>query len=145
VLAPEEVAALAPASVDLIVLNSVAQYLQPAEFNDLLVLFHRLLAPAGRLVVGDVLPPDTSALTEVAALLRLAWANGFLLAALRGLLRTFFSEYRRLRAELGLTHYTEGQMLDALSAAGFRAQRRFPNIEHNQSRMTFVAAVAKAP
>lgn len=140
VLAPEEVRELPAGSVDLIVLNSVAQYLKPAELGALLALFHRLLAPDGRLAVGDVLPPDTSALTEVAALMKLAWEKGFVLAALAGLARTLFSEYRKLRAELGLIHYTEGEMLDALARAGFRAQRRYPNIEHNQARMTFLAS-----
>jgi SAM-dependent methyltransferase len=140
VLSPDEVAALPAGSIDLIVLNSVAQYLKPAELEGLFTLFRRLLAADGRLVVGDVLPPHTSALTEIAALMKLAWANGFVLAAFGGLARTLFSEYRRLRSQLGLTHYTEAQMLAALGKSGFRAQRRFPNIEHNQSRMTFVAS-----
>jgi SAM-dependent methyltransferase len=139
VLSPEEVAALPAGSLDVIVLNSVAQYLKRAEFDALLALFRRLLAPAGRLVVGDVIPPHTSAVTEVTALMRLAWRNGFVGPALVGLVRTAFSNYRALRTQLGLAHYTEAEMLAALAQAGFNAQRRHPNIEHNQERMTFVA------
>jgi len=139
VVAPEQVAALAPGSVDLIVLNSVAQYLERAQFNQLLALFRRLLARDGRLVVGDVIPPHTSAATEIAALLRLAWRNGFVGAALLGLARTLFSNYRALRNRLGLTHYSEADMVAALAEGGFAAQRRYPNLEHNQERMTFVA------
>jgi hypothetical protein len=90
-------------------------------------------------VVGDVLPPDAGALSEVAALMRLAWRNGFVLPAFAGLARTLFSDYRKLRAHLGLTHYSEGEMISALAEAGFAARRRRPNIEHNQARMTFVA------
>jgi SAM-dependent methyltransferase len=142
VRAPEEVAALPPGSVDLIVLNSVAQYLDRAAFDDLLARFRRVLAANGRLVVGDVIPPHTSAATEIAALMTLAWRNGFVGAALLGLVRTLFSDYRALRGKLGLTHYTEAEMLDALARAGFSAHRRYPNLEHNQQRMTFVAVPA---
>jgi SAM-dependent methyltransferase len=140
VRSPDDVAALPAASVDLIVLNSVAQYLEPAAFAGLLATFRRLLGADGRLVVGDVIPPHTSAVTEIFALMRLAWRNGFVGAALLGLVRTLFSDYRALRGRLGLTHYTEAEMVAALSRAGFRGQRRYPNLEHNQERMTFVAA-----
>jgi SAM-dependent methyltransferase len=142
VLAPEEIAALPRESIDLIVLNSVAQYLEVPELAALLAQFRSLLSAGGRLVVGDVIPPNTSALTDVAALMKLAWANGFLLPALGGLARTVFSDYRKLRTKLGLTHYTEPDILAILAKAGFAAARRHPNIEHNQARMTFVATVA---
>lgn len=139
VLSPEEVAALAPGSIDLIVLNSVAQYLKLPELEALLALFGKLLAPGGRLVLGDVIPPNTSAVTEVNALMQLAWKNGFVVPALGGLLRTLFSDYRALRSRLGLSHYTEAEIIAVLEKAGYSAQRRYPNIEHNQARMTFVA------
>ncbi len=61
------------------------------------------------LIVGDVVPPNVSQLTDVTALLRFAAANGFLIAALRGLVRTVFSDYPRLRAALGFTLYDEGR------------------------------------
>ena len=53
-------------------------------------------------------------------------------------MRTLFSNYRALRAKLGLSHYTEAEMLDVLPAR-LRGERRYPNIEHNQQRMTFLA------
>jgi SAM-dependent methyltransferase len=139
VKSPEEVAALPAQSADLIVMNSVAQYLDRKTLDALLATFRRLLKPDGRLVVGDVIPPHTSLATEIAALMRLAWKNGFLLAAFGGLARTLFSEYRKLRSALGLSHYTEAAFLAVLTEAGFQAARHRPNIEHNQQRMTFVA------
>jgi SAM-dependent methyltransferase len=144
VLSPEEVALLAPGSVDLIVLNSVAQYLDPAELDELLRQFHRLLAPAGRLAVGDVLPPNSSVVTEAVAFLKFAGRNGFVGPALAGMVRTVFSGYWGLRTRLGLTAYTEADMLATLGKAGFAAYRRYPNIEHNQERMTFVATPTAA-
>jgi SAM-dependent methyltransferase len=139
VRSPEEVEGLADASLDFVVMVSVAQYLDPALLDRLLRLFRRLLKPDGRLVVADVIPPAVSPLTDAAALLRLAWANGFFGAALAGLARTAFSDYRKLRSTLGLTHYDERQMIEKLARAGFAAKRADANVGHNPARMTFIA------
>jgi SAM-dependent methyltransferase len=138
-LVPEEVERLPDGSLDFIVLHSVAQYLTPEQTQALLQLFHRLLPPTGTLLVSDVIPPQVSAATDASALLRFGAANGFLLAAIGGLARTLFSDYRRLRARVGLTHYREAAMIEKLTAAGFAAQRAPTNIGHNQARMAFIA------
>src|ERR1700676_3706069 len=91
VLAPDEVAALPAGSLDIAVLHSVAQYLTPGELDTLLAQFRRLLTDKGLLILGDVIPPHVSALTDAIALLRFAAANGFLGAALIGLPRTRLS------------------------------------------------------
>lgn len=140
VLSPEEVEKLPEASLDLIVSNSVTQYLTAAELDHVLGLWHRLLKQNGTLVVGDVIPPDAGALTDVAALLRYAAANGFLLAALGGLLRTALSPYSRLRSRIGVTRYTQPAFLGKLKLSGFAAERLPRNLEHNTARMTFRAA-----
>jgi len=67
------------AAFDLIILNSVAQYLTTPQLEDLLAQFRVLLAPGGHFVIGDVIPPNTSAVTEVMALMKLAWNNGFVI------------------------------------------------------------------
>jgi SAM-dependent methyltransferase len=138
-LAPEDVERLPNHSVDFIALHSVAQYLTAEQTQSLLQLFHRLLQPTGILLVSDVIPPRVTASTDAAALLRFAAANGFLFAAIGGLARTAFSDYRHLRARFGLTHYSEAAMTEKLAAAGFRAQRAPKNIAHNQARMAFIA------
>jgi SAM-dependent methyltransferase len=126
-------------AIDLIVMHSVAQYLSADALAAALVQFRRLLRPNGLLIVGDILPPDLSALADVRALLRLASANGFLGAALFGLVRTVASDYARLRTTLGLARYDEPTMLAILAAAGFSGKRAPANIGHNQQRMTFLA------
>jgi SAM-dependent methyltransferase len=138
-LAPQEVEKLTDGSVDLIVSNSMTQYLASAELDRVLALWHRLLAPAGTLIVADVIPPDAGALTDVTALLRYAAANGFFVAALIGLARTAVSPYSRLRSRLGVTRYTQSAFMQKLEAAGFTAQRLPRNLEHNAARMTFRA------
>jgi SAM-dependent methyltransferase len=139
VVSPDDVAGLPDASIDLIVMHSVVQYLSPEDADRLFTLFRRLLVTEGCLIVGDVVPPNVTQLTDVGALLRFAAANGFLIAALRGLVRTALSDYPRLRAQLGFTLYNAGAMRAKLDTAGFTATRAPRNLGHNQARMTFIA------
>jgi SAM-dependent methyltransferase len=134
-----EVADLAEASLDLVVANSVVQYLTAPEFASLLRLWRHALKPQGALLVADVLPKGLSPLTDAMALLRFGWQGGFLFAAVAGLARTAFSDYRKLRGELGLASYDEKEMIALLAEAGFVAKRRYPNLGHNQARMAFLA------
>jgi SAM-dependent methyltransferase len=145
VVAPRDVAALADRSLDLVVANSLVQYLRREELADLLGLWRRKLAPTGLLIVADVIPPDVSPLADARALLRFAWTGGFLGAALTGLVRTALSDYRRLRAELGFATYAEAEFLALLEDHGYRAERIHPNFGHNQARMTFRARPAPLP
>ena len=138
-LAPEAVERLPDRSVDLIVSNSMTQYLAPPELDRVLRLWHRLLAPGGTLVVADVIPPDAGALADVTALLRYAAANGFFVAALWGLVRTAMSPYSRLRSRIGVTRYTQSDFMLKLKSAGFAGERLPHNLEHNAARMTFRA------
>jgi SAM-dependent methyltransferase len=139
VCAPDEMAALPARSLDAVALHSVAQYLAPQELDALLATFHRLLNENGVLILGDVIQPHVSALEDAIALLRFAAANGFLGAALVGLLRTLLSDYWRLRSHLGLTRYGEAAMIAKLASSGFSARRAPTNIGHNPARMTFIA------
>jgi SAM-dependent methyltransferase len=139
ILPPDEVAALPPASLDLVIINSLLQYLGVAEAEALLRMIAPLLKKTGALVLGDVLPRDLGAAQDAMALLRFGWEGGFLLPAIIGLGRTFFSDYRRLRAKLGLTRYDAEEMLALLDRAGFVAERRRPNLGHNDARMSFIA------
>lgn len=138
-IAPEDAERLPAASLDLIVLHSVAQYIEPQETDRLFALFKKLLRANGVLVVSDIIPPDTAAATDALALLRFAAANGFLSAAIAGLVRTRLSNYWQIRKRVGLTRYDEATMIAKLSASGFKAERAAENIGHNKSRMTFIA------
>jgi SAM-dependent methyltransferase len=144
VQAPEEVERLPDRSLDLIVANSLIQYLSADELDRLLALWRRLLAPDGTLIVADVIPPDVGPVSDVLALIRYAAANGFLFAALAGLTRTALSGYGRLRRALGIAHYGEAEFLGKLAAAGFAAEREPRNLEHNPARMTFRARLNAA-
>lgn len=126
-------------SIDLAVMNSVAQYMTPAELAQAFAVVKRLLKPGGRLVVGDILRPEVGMIRDVAALLRFALTHGFLKDALVGLVSTALSDYRQLRAKVGLQRYSEAEMVAKLATSGFTASRAHFNIGHNPWRMTFVA------
>jgi SAM-dependent methyltransferase len=139
VLAPDQVERLPEASIDLLVANSLVQYIARADLDRLLAAWRRLLAPGGALIVADVIRPGVGVVTDTVALLRYAARNGFLLAAIIGIARTVFSGYSRLRAELGISCYGEEEFMAKLAAAGFAAERLPFNLEHNPARMTFRA------
>jgi ubiquinone/menaquinone biosynthesis C-methylase UbiE len=126
-------------SIDLVVMNSVAQYMTPTELDSALAVIRRLLKPGGRLVLGDILRPEVGMIRDVVALLRFARTHGFLRDALIGLISTALSDYRQLRARVGLQRYGETEMITKLAASGFTASRAHFKIGHNPWRMTFVA------
>lgn len=138
ILAPDEIADLPDASLDLIVVNSLLQYLSLDELRGLLKLWHGKLKPEGELVIADVIPPNVSPVTDARALLSFAWQGGFLASAMLGLARTAFSEYRKIREEIGLAQYSEEEMIDILQDADFEAKRAARNLGHNPARMTFI-------
>jgi SAM-dependent methyltransferase len=136
---PEDVAMMPANSIDAIVMHSVAQYLTAVEFDALLMLFRRLLRAGGLLVIGDVIPRKLSMVADAKTLLRFGREEGFFCAALGGLIRTYFSDYRRLRHSLGLSRYDSGEMTTRIEAAGFSVEPAPTNIGHNERRMTFLA------
>ena len=135
----EDVRKMAEHSIDLVVMNSVAQYMTPDELDSAFATIWRLLKPGGRLVLGDVLRPEVGMLRDVIALLRFAAQHGFLRDALIGLISTALSDYRQLRSRVGLERYSEADMIAKLEKSGFSASRVAVNIGHNPWRMTFVA------
>jgi SAM-dependent methyltransferase len=142
VLTPDEAAAKPDHSVDLIVLHSVAQYLTGAELDGLLATFRRLLKPGALLIVGDIVPASLATPKAALSLLWFAAKNGFFVAAVRGLVRIALSDYLKLNKKVGLTHYSETDMLAKLRGAGYVAARAEENIGHNPWRMTFLARAA---
>ena len=139
ILDDAELGAVAPASVDLIIVNSVVQYLDRRQFGDSLRLFHRLLKSDGKLLLGDIIAPDTPLAGHVTTFLRFAWRNGFFVAAIIGLARNFVSPYRKLRRDAGYACYTPTQMLGLLDDNGFVGERLTSNIAVSQLRSSYLA------
>jgi ubiquinone/menaquinone biosynthesis C-methylase UbiE len=145
VLSLEELRNIEESSVDLVVMNSVAQYMTSAELDTAFTVIRRLLKAGGRLILGDILRPEVGMPRDVLALLSFGARHGFLRDALLGLISTALSDYRQLRTRVGLQRYSEVDMLAKLSACGFTAARADGNLGHNPWRMTFVARPLSQP
>jgi SAM-dependent methyltransferase len=144
VQSPEDVAKLSDNSLDLIVMHSMAQYLDLSTFEDLLKTLSEKLKPGGRLVLGDILPKDLSPITDAKALLAFGASGGFLIAAFSGLVRTALSDYRKIREQLGLATYDEAEIIALLEKHGLTARRLEHNPGHNQARMAFAGMKLEA-
>jgi SAM-dependent methyltransferase len=130
--------ALAGGAVDVVVVFSVIQYLARSELPDLLRSIGGWLAPGGRLILADVIPPEAGLLDDVRSLLATAARHGFLLAALGGLAMTLVSDYRRLRQSLGLSIYGHDEIVGVLHQAGFGAELH-RNLGFHPARRTYIA------
>ena len=133
----EQALASADGGFDAIIVSSVIQYIPRDALPAIIARWHRLLAPGGVLVIADVMRPDAGMVEDVADLLGFAWEEGFFRAALLGLARTFFSDYRRMRRKLGLSRYTGQAFLELLTAGGFRAEALPRNPGPNRHRLGF--------
>jgi SAM-dependent methyltransferase len=142
IITPDEAAALPNQSLDVIYAHSIVQYIKKEELQALLSQSHRQLKQGGMLILSDVIHPHSSALTDALALLQFAGKGGFLTAAITGLIKTAFSNYRTLRQNLGLSTYQEQDIHSLLETSGFQAQRLPHNPGHNQNRMAFVGMKA---
>jgi hypothetical protein len=132
---------LEDASLDLVAANSLIQYVPVGETSRLLALWRSKLKPEGRLLLSDI-PTATAgaALGDVMALLEFSWRGGFVAAALASLARLYFSDYRRLRKELGFSAYEPGSLEELLRRGGFEPARLRRNIGHNQRRFSLLAS-----
>ena len=130
---------MAPASLDMIIVVSVAQYLARADLESLMDRFRTVLKPDGEVIFADIIPPHVSMVADIASLLGTGLANGFFFAACLGLAKTFFSEYRRIRATAGFSCYEADDFVGLLTRHGFAAERLQHNVGFNQPRMTFRA------
>ncbi|MBV8537591.1 MAG: class I SAM-dependent methyltransferase [Alphaproteobacteria bacterium] len=138
VLDEDDLAKLPPCSVDFILVNSVIQYLTRSQFIDALRTFHRVLRPAGSLLLGDVIEPGTSMVKDACNLLLFAARNEFLLSAIVGLMATFLSPYRKLRQRQGLSWYSASDLNRALADSGFSGEMLPANIAPSRHRRSYL-------
>ena len=111
-------------SIDLVVMNSVAQYMTPEELDSAFAVVRRLLKPdraAGAWATSC--GPRSAWPRTCVALLKFAGRHGFLKDAFYGLASTALSDYRQLRSRVGLQRYGEDEMIAKLAASGFSASR----------------------
>ena len=139
VLDDEGLSGMPDGSVDVITVSSVIQYIDRVDLPAILLVFRRLLADDGMLVIADVIPPEAGLIADVRALLSTGARHGFLLAAIGSLGAMLFSDYRRIRRQIGLSTYGDHEFGELLSTAGFAVDRLDRNFGFNPRRSTYVA------
>jgi cyclopropane fatty-acyl-phospholipid synthase-like methyltransferase len=122
---------------DLITVHSVVQYMTVQELRDWLERWRGLLAPGGRLVLSDLLQPDTSSVRELARYLVFALRNGFFWDAFVEGVREI-SRYWKARQSRPLTIVTPGKIGAWGKEAGFTVRVLADNLSYRASRRTAV-------
>ena len=134
-------------SVDLVVMNSAAQYMTPAELDAAFAVINAHLE-ARRPLRARRYPAPGSRHGQ-----RRAGAAALCLQTRLSERRHGRADQHRavglpaLRTRVGLQRYSESEIIAKLAAAGFTASRAHSNIGYNPWRMTFVArhSLAVAP
>jgi cyclopropane fatty-acyl-phospholipid synthase-like methyltransferase len=91
---------------DLILINSVAQFMAAQELAHWLQRWRHMLAPEGHIVVSDLVPPGYPAAADLITLLRFSASRGFLARALYDAARVMplYHRTRRARPLLRTSH-----------------------------------------
>jgi SAM-dependent methyltransferase len=140
VIDEEGLTRLPSACLDLILINSVIQYLSRAALIAALSNLRRLLKPGGRVLIGDVIAPGSALWQHVVVFLSFAYRKGFLGSAMLGLVRNFRpSSYGSLQRGHGISKYTEGQFLALLGECGLVGERLPKNIAVSSIRSSYVS------
>ena len=126
-------------SIDLVVMHSVSQYMNDKEFDNALYRINKVLKNSGIFVLGDVLPETLSTFDDALELLKFAIKENFFIAALVSLVKTLFSNYRKIRSKIGVNKFSDKYIKEILRNKGFNAIRQEKNIGHNSKRITYLS------
>lgn len=129
--------AAAPGAFDLVVANSVVQYMSETELSGWMARWRDLLVPGGRIVLSDVPRPGASSPRELLGMLRFAARHRFLLRALRdGVAEA--ARYSRSRADADLLRYRPDELIAVAARQGLRGQVLPVNLTHRSGRTSVV-------
>jgi cyclopropane fatty-acyl-phospholipid synthase-like methyltransferase len=122
---------------DLILVNSVAQYMAPEELTAWLPRWRTMLTPGGKLVLSDLIPPHHSGLSDVADLFRLGVRHG---SAFRAASETLggVAHYWRTRNAAPLTRIGQKELIERAAGAGLDTTFLPGNLTHFRWRCTAV-------
>jgi SAM-dependent methyltransferase len=124
-------------SFDLIWVNSVVQYMTPESFGAVLKQLAKQLAPQGRLVVSDLIPPKLPFYSDVLSLFWFSLRKGYLIRAFR---RAFAlrKTYSQLAESSPLYHPTRDEVLRLAAEAGLKGDYLPSNLTHFRGRESVV-------
>jgi SAM-dependent methyltransferase len=122
---------------DLILVNSVAQYMAPAELWRWIGGWRDLLAPDGQIVLSDLIPPEHGTLSDIVDLIRFGAHHGSPFRAARQALGDV-GEYRRTSRAVPLVRVGAQDLIRHASHAGLETTVLPRNLTHFTKRWTAV-------
>ncbi len=125
------------ASYDLILAHSAIQYMKPEETAHWLREWRRMLAPAGRIVISDVVSADARRLSELASSLTASARSGLLASALRRGAREFGS-YWQVRNTRAFAVFTYEGLTKVAGEAGLSAEFTADKLSTRKHRMSAI-------
>jgi SAM-dependent methyltransferase len=128
---------------DLILVNSVVQYMTPDEFHHWLGQWRAMLAPGGHLVLSDLLTHDVDPLREVVGMLALSARRGCLMRVVRKALGELrhYSKTRRMRP---LCRIAFRDLRERAGQLGLVVDVLPSNLTYRKTRATAVLSVPAA-
>jgi SAM-dependent methyltransferase/ribosomal protein S18 acetylase RimI-like enzyme len=122
---------------DLVLVNSVVQYMTDAELNFWLATWRECLTPEGQLVLSDLIPEDYQGRSDMLALLRFSLRHGFLLRVVQEGIKEI-RRYRGMRHALPLKRFSQEELIQRAAAYGLSIRFTPQNLTYRQQRFTAV-------
>src|SRR6266566_2676141 len=128
---------------DLILVNSVVQYMTPDEFHGWLGRWRAMLAPEGRLVLSDLLTRDVNPLREVVELLLLSARGRCLVSVVRKALGEL-RHYTRTRHVRPLCRIALDDLRERAGRLGLAVDVMTSNLTYRSTRATALLSISAA-
>jgi len=120
---------------DLIVVNSVIQYMSDEDFATWLGRWRNMLEKSGVLVISDVILPQPAFLTEVADSLSFSVKEGFLIRTLKQNFKQYW-RYLKARRQATMTRYSKDDFSRRVEKEGFAIQFLPENLTYRTNRFS---------
>jgi protein-L-isoaspartate O-methyltransferase len=125
---------------DLILVNSVVQYMPLDEFQQWLARWRAMLAPGGRLVLSDLLNRNADPVREVVELLVLSARRGCLVSVIRKALGEL-RQYTKTRRVRPLSQIAFGDLRERAGRLGLAVDVLPSNLTYKKARATAVLSI----
>jgi ubiquinone/menaquinone biosynthesis C-methylase UbiE len=126
--------------LDVIIINSVIQYMSTEELKQSLLELQRLCKPETRIVISDVIPRNYSKVTDFLVQIKLSLKfNFFRRLVVYAISNSVFSPQLSLSSNY-LTKYDEQELIDLLEEHNFLAKKMESNFTFSKKRYTLVCS-----
>jgi cyclopropane fatty-acyl-phospholipid synthase-like methyltransferase len=129
---------------DLILANSVAQFMTATELQTWLHRWRGMLAPGGQIVISDLVPPGYPAARDLWIMLRFSARRGFIVRALYDAARVM-PLYWRTRSARPLLRTSETELRQWAASASLTIRLLPENLTYFRDRITAVLTLPPSP